>query len=63
MDEHCGIWPSPAEVVQAHCDAWPGFPSNVGGIEVTVGVCLGIGEIVEEHSACRFPRHKFLFSY
>jgi hypothetical protein len=55
VDEHCGTWLSPARVVQAHCDAWPGFPSNVGEIKVTVEVCLSIGEIVREHSACRFP--------
>jgi hypothetical protein len=34
VDEHCGTWPSPAKVVQARCDTWPGFPSDAGGIEV-----------------------------
>jgi hypothetical protein len=54
VDAHRGIWPSPAEVVQACSDAWPGFPSNVGGIKVTVEVCSSIGEIAGEYSTCRF---------
>jgi hypothetical protein len=54
VDEHCGTWPFPAEVVQAHCDTRPGFPADVeGGIEVTVEVCSSIGELQGEHSACR----------
>jgi hypothetical protein len=53
MEECCGTWPSSAEVVQAHCDAWPGFPADVeGGINVIVKVCSSVGEIQEEHSAC-----------
>jgi hypothetical protein len=54
MDECCGAWPFSAEVVQAHCDVWPGFPADVeGGIEVTVEVCSSVGEIQGEHSTCR----------
>jgi hypothetical protein len=55
VDECCGVWPSSAEVVQAHSDAWPGFLSDVRGIEVTIEVCSSIGEIIGEHSTCRFP--------
>jgi hypothetical protein len=55
VDEHCGTWPSSAEVVQTRCDVWPGFPADVGGeIEVTIKVCLSVGEIVGEHSVCKF---------
>jgi hypothetical protein len=33
-----------------------GFPADVErGIEVTVKVCSSIGEMVREHTACRFP--------
>jgi hypothetical protein len=53
VDKHCGVWPSSAEVVQACCDAWPGFPPDVGGIEMTIEVCLSVEEIVGEHSTCR----------
>jgi hypothetical protein len=55
VDEHCGVWPSSAEVVQAHCDTWLGFLSDAGGIKVTVEMCLSIGEVSREHSTCRFP--------
>jgi hypothetical protein len=55
VDEHCGVWPSTMDVDQSHCDAWLGFLSDVGGIKVTVEVCLSVGEIIGEHSACRFP--------
>jgi hypothetical protein len=55
VDAHCGVWPSPTKVVQARCDTWLGFPCDVGGIKVTVEVCLSTGEIVGEHSTCRFP--------
>jgi hypothetical protein len=54
VDEHCGVWPSSVEVVQSCCDTWPGFPSDVRGIEVTMEVCLSVGEVVGKHSACRF---------
>jgi hypothetical protein len=54
VDERCGTWPSPVEVVQACCDAWLGFPADVeGGIEVTVEVCSSIRELQGEHSTCR----------
>jgi hypothetical protein len=54
VDECCGAWPSSAEIVQACCDMWPGFPADVEeGIEVTIKVCLSIGEIQGEHPACR----------
>jgi hypothetical protein len=55
LDEHCGVWASSAEVVQACCDTWPGSLSNLGGIEVTIEVCSSVGEIVGEHSTCRSP--------
>jgi hypothetical protein len=54
VDEHCGIWPSPSELVQAHCDAWLGFLSDAGWIEVTVEEYTSMGEFEGEHSTCRF---------
>jgi hypothetical protein len=53
-DEHYGVWPSSAELAQAHCDAWPGFPSDIGGIEVIMEVCSSVWEVAGEHSTYRF---------
>jgi hypothetical protein len=53
IDERCGTWPSPSEVVPIRADGWPDL--SVGGasrIQVTIEVKSSVGDL-EGHSTCR----------
>jgi hypothetical protein len=53
IPEGLGEWPFQEVLVNAEVAVWPHFPLPVLAIEVTVETRSSIGDLVEEHPACR----------